>query len=1082
VRQSLSQLRRLEKAFQTIIDDARDQVVRRVEARGTSLVAAADDGPPGHVPRADTLMDANAWAASVRAEVGPVMEDMIVDAANRVAAGYAFTTDDPRMVLRVKKHVDAVESWGEDLRANVAASVERGVAEGWSVQRIADDLQERGVFSDKTALSVARTQAVAASNGGTYEAWQVAGIGSKTWASSGDGRVRPTHMDADGQTVSLNDTFTVGGFDCMYPGDPDLPDEEAINCRCTMYADQPAGAPEIDPDTGEVIGAPTAAAPAEPGFPDVVTQTSPPLSEAASIDRGHGPALTAAGRVPFEVVDRATGQYAQWMHFPSAGPLQFAEDAPGSDGAMIALAPTAEAAAAMVQPDGLAAEDLHVTLYFLGQAADLDEAQAMTAMSAAESAAADQPPIEANVAGCGLLGDAGAVVLFLNAEVDGLRAKLDDGLQGMDLPEQHPNYICHLTLGYAPDDPTALLEAGQALMGTTFVLDHLIVSIGDQDMTYELAQAGATEENVTLTLNQNVRLGYGSANSTTGNVEYAPAPDGGGGAAPTGAPTGAAVTEGHRFADAAELEPGLAVQWVDADGNDATGTVVDITGLDSDPQTVTVAPDDGTDPVEVPIGLLEVVETPAGDQGTPPPAGAPAPAAASTMTWEGLLVVEGVPSGDMRTIEVGALTWRDLPLPLFCMFKNPEGGMGHAGAVSAGTIDEIWRTGENDAEVWGRGRYSDTASGRAAFAAAADQSIRGISVDLDNVEADLIPLEGQEGDDYFDAMLSVTAARVMGATQTAFAAFAETHIEVPAEGEALVASAGAPDDYHPEMRIFTMYDGMGGMVASAGDDYPEYPPVDWFAKPAPDVEMAGVRVDEDGRVHGFAAEEGTCHIGFRDRCVPVPHSVCDYAEFRESSTLCDDGKGGRVLVSTGPVMYDTVHPDLKMTASDTKSFYAHTGSEVADVAVYDIPGKGMYIAGAVRPGASPAAVRALRGGSISPDWRYSRKYRNQECQALLAVNCSGFKVTPALVASAGDGAFVLPGSEPRAHIDGTGRVLSLVAAGALPASTVDELRREVAELRSLVGDLSDVVRPIRRERVLARIEAQFVREGDAPEA
>ena len=246
MRQSLEALRRLEKAFQRVIEDARDQVVLALTAR--ALVAAGDDGPPGHVPQPDTLFDADAWDAAVRAEVGPVLEDMVVDSANRTVTGYAFDVDDPRMILRVQQHVDAVGSWGTELRANVAATVERGMADGWSVQRMADELTASGVLSDKQALNIARTEAISASNGGTYEAWQVAGIGSKVWASTYDQRTRPSHRMADGQQVDLLQPFIVGGFHAQYPGDPELPAQERINCRCTMHASDEAGPAGLDRD------------------------------------------------------------------------------------------------------------------------------------------------------------------------------------------------------------------------------------------------------------------------------------------------------------------------------------------------------------------------------------------------------------------------------------------------------------------------------------------------------------------------------------------------------------------------------------------------------------------------------------------------------------------------------------------------------------------------------------------------------------------------------------------------------------------------------------------------------------------
>jgi hypothetical protein len=56
---------------------------------------------------------------------------------------------------------------------------------------------------------------------------------SKVWLSRRDGRVRPTHVDADGQTKSWSDPFVVcGGVEMMFPGDPVGDPSCWINCRC----------------------------------------------------------------------------------------------------------------------------------------------------------------------------------------------------------------------------------------------------------------------------------------------------------------------------------------------------------------------------------------------------------------------------------------------------------------------------------------------------------------------------------------------------------------------------------------------------------------------------------------------------------------------------------------------------------------------------------------------------------------------------------------------------------------------------------------------------------------------------------
>lgn len=61
-------------------------------------------------------------------------------------------------------------------------------------------------------------------------------VTGQRWVAHHDNRTRATHMAADGQTVKVGMTFRVGGFPLRYPGDPEGPIQEIINCRCVLVA------------------------------------------------------------------------------------------------------------------------------------------------------------------------------------------------------------------------------------------------------------------------------------------------------------------------------------------------------------------------------------------------------------------------------------------------------------------------------------------------------------------------------------------------------------------------------------------------------------------------------------------------------------------------------------------------------------------------------------------------------------------------------------------------------------------------------------------------------------------------------
>jgi len=91
---------------------------------------------------------------------------------------------------------------------------------------------------------IARTEALSAVNSATLAAARTQkghATLAKEWVSMRDELVRTTHKPvtgADGQTVGLDEDFVVGGHRGGYPGDPRLPAQEAINCRCVLRIKQ----------------------------------------------------------------------------------------------------------------------------------------------------------------------------------------------------------------------------------------------------------------------------------------------------------------------------------------------------------------------------------------------------------------------------------------------------------------------------------------------------------------------------------------------------------------------------------------------------------------------------------------------------------------------------------------------------------------------------------------------------------------------------------------------------------------------------------------------------------------------------
>jgi hypothetical protein len=124
---------------------------------------------------------------------------------------------------------------GDDVWSGLSQQISDGIQSGDLRDRLREVIQKTDGFSEVRAERVARTEVTRAFNAGSLAGAQALGeFGpvEKVWATGLDGRVRDTHLEAEGQYVPINDSFDVGGFAMSAPGDG--PAEECVNCRCTM--------------------------------------------------------------------------------------------------------------------------------------------------------------------------------------------------------------------------------------------------------------------------------------------------------------------------------------------------------------------------------------------------------------------------------------------------------------------------------------------------------------------------------------------------------------------------------------------------------------------------------------------------------------------------------------------------------------------------------------------------------------------------------------------------------------------------------------------------------------------------------
>ena len=144
----------------------------------------------------------------------------------------------------------------KDKRWNVKkmnSEVLKGIKKGESMDKIADRLfpiinektdyrnltaRERQAMirkNEQSAMRNARTMTTQAENSARLESYfeleRKGAVVKKQWLAVGDERTRDSHLDVDGETVNLEETFSNG---LMFPSDPAGSPDEVWDCRCGM--------------------------------------------------------------------------------------------------------------------------------------------------------------------------------------------------------------------------------------------------------------------------------------------------------------------------------------------------------------------------------------------------------------------------------------------------------------------------------------------------------------------------------------------------------------------------------------------------------------------------------------------------------------------------------------------------------------------------------------------------------------------------------------------------------------------------------------------------------------------------------
>lgn len=369
---------------------------------------------------------------------------------------------------------------------------------------------------------------------------------------------------------------------------------------------------------------------------------------------------------------------------------------------------------------------------------------------------------------------------------------------------------------------------------------------------------------------------------------------------------------------------------------------------------------------------------------------------------EGILAVEGEPTGDGRMFEVGALTWEDT-LPFAIVWDREEGD--HT-AMTVGSINSVERRMQgNVAVIWGAGWLSESEDEETAAAVLRvgellDEGAIGGSIRWDQVEAE------------------IRVKRSLVEEEEMMMNLVENGVEITEtdeSGERIIVAKFAHDDAlevttKGRIRHFALVDtgayspaklsrAQTGAIAAASIVGEWSGREVWFEDPNFGDFSADnrLRYDPDravwscpptlisdgpeaGRVFGHIAPMGICLRGRPDRCVTPPDG--DLMGFMRGRAPAAGG------LRTGVICVGGGHCDVGIGAAEATQFYDNTGRAIADVRV----GKdryGYWFAGMARPGATEADLYAFAASDVSGHWEYTQRGRIT-LVGLPAVNVGGF--------------------------------------------------------------------------------------------
>jgi hypothetical protein len=239
IRNALAQLERLRAQIEAKIasEDLSEFMMRKFRAIQRDIEVSIREFE-------DKLKDSLLKDLGKAFEIGIEMADEPIKAAFLSISNTPISSEALRVAAVFS--ADLIQGLSNDVRAKVNGVLRRAALGTMTTQEAIDEIGrsiDKGAFKSIAARAetivrteVLRIQSIATQLRQEANKKTIKGTGYelfKRWLPTHDARTRASHLLAEGQTQEIDEPFTVGGEELMFPRDPDGSPENTINCRCT---------------------------------------------------------------------------------------------------------------------------------------------------------------------------------------------------------------------------------------------------------------------------------------------------------------------------------------------------------------------------------------------------------------------------------------------------------------------------------------------------------------------------------------------------------------------------------------------------------------------------------------------------------------------------------------------------------------------------------------------------------------------------------------------------------------------------------------------------------------------------------